>query len=295
MLTISVVIPSLNSARTLAHTLLALQRNSVKPEEILVIDGMSEDETISIARRFGCVVVTNPLRHTAAARQQGFRMATGEIVAMTDADCVPNEDWVERVRDHFSRDPKLDGVGGPVHLDNPDNQVQAYCAHKATVGVPEQMEIITRKGMRGRFSGANCAYRRQLVLDIGGYDYRFQAHGEDIDLFWRLVDRKARLLFDPTMSVEHLGFAQDLPTLASKSFGYGTASARLDRAHFRRRGPSVSLFWKPWSSLLREILRRDEGRYPACALVDHLMFALGRTRGALEDWHVQTAKEVAST
>jgi len=43
---------------------------------------------------------------------------------------------------------------------------------------------------------------------------------------------RARLLFDPTLSVEHLGFARDYATLANKSFGYGIASARLAYWHF---------------------------------------------------------------
>lgn len=282
MLTISVIIPTLDAAKTLSCTLSALQNNTVEPEEILVIDGLSQDGTGDIARRFGYAVITNPLRHTAAARQKGIMVARGEVVAMTDADCAPSRDWLERIRDHFSQDSALDGVGGPVRLNHPCNRVQAYCAAKSITGIPKRQEFITRKGMRGRFSGANCAYRRQVVIDVGGFDHRFKAHGEDIDLFWRLIDRRARLLFDPVLTVEHLGFAEDHFTLARKSFGYGAASARLARYHFPQRRFDLSFYWRPWTATIREFVRRDREQYPWCMFIDQFVFAIGRTWGAFE-------------
>ena len=281
-LPISVVIPSLSAARTLASTLLAVRSNSLQAAEILVVDGLSEDGTGDIARQFGCTVIQNAERHTAAARQIGVEAAKCQIVAMTDADCLPEKDWLARIHAHFARDLHLGGVGGPVRLDSTRTRVQAYCARKATVGTPEQPEIITQKGMRGRFSGANCAYRRQLVLDAGGYDYRFEAVGEDVDLFWRLLDQKARLLFDPALCLEHTGFAEDYATLARKSFGYGIASARLDRIHFRRQGTDISFLRKPWSAALREARSRRRGCCPECAFVDQLMFGIGRLWEALK-------------
>jgi glycosyltransferase involved in cell wall biosynthesis len=283
VLTISVVIPARNAAETLGRTLSALRANTIQPQEILVVDGLSSDGTGEIARDCGCRLLDNPLRHTAAARQLGLAVARSRIVAMTDADCVPASDWLARICDHFERDLDLQGAGGPVHLNCPATRVQAYCARKARAGIPDRAELITRKGMRGRFSGANCAYRRQAVLDAGGYDYDFRAHGEDIDLFWRLIDRQARLLYDPALSVEHLDFARDYRTLARKSFGYGVASRRLDRAHFPARKADLSLLWTPWSEAMRELLREDGGRYPQCVLVDRLMFALGRAWGSVWD------------
>ena len=282
MLTISVIIPTLNAAKSLSCTLSALRNNTVKAEEILVIDALSQDGTVDIARQFGCAVITNPLRHTAAARQKGVIAARGEIVAMTDSDCVPSRDWLSRIQKHFIRADQLDGVGGPVRLNHPCNRVQAYCAAKAIADIPEREELITRKGMRGRFSGANCAYRRQVVMDVGGFEQSFKSHGEDIDLFWRLLDWRARLLFDPGLTVEHLGFAKDYFTLARKSIGYGRASVRLDRSHFPEKRFDRSLYWRPCTATIREFLHRDRERYPLCVFIDQFMFTIGRTWGAFE-------------
>ena len=131
--------------------------------------------------------------------------------------------------------------------------------------------------MRGRFSGANCAYRRQAVLDAGGYDYDFRAHGEDIDLFLgaRSTGRPGCCTTRRSAS-NILTLRANYRTLARKSFGYGVASRRLDRARFPARKADLSLLWTPWSEAMRELLREDGGRYPQCVLVDRLMFALGR-------------------
>ena len=94
MLTISVVIPARNAAETLGRTLSALRANTIQPQEILVVDGLSSDGTGEIARDCGCRLLDNPLRHTAAARQLGLAVARSRIVAMTDADCVPASDWL---------------------------------------------------------------------------------------------------------------------------------------------------------------------------------------------------------
>lgn len=279
MLSISVIIPTLKAASTLPRTLDALRTNTVQPQEILVIDGLSLDGTEEIAKEYGCRFLTNPAKHTSAAQQIGIEASQGVVIAMTDADCIPDLDWLERILNHFEQIPELDGVGGPVRLDHSQTRVQAYCARKAVEGIPEKAEMITRKGMRGRFSGANCAYRKQLLLDINGVNLTFQAHGSDIDLFWRAVDHRARLLFDPTISVEHLGFARNYTKLAKKSFGYGIASARLAHWHFPKKKFEPGFYWKPWINTFQEFFSHYQERFPDCVFVDQAMFALGRTWG----------------
>ncbi len=281
-LTISVIIPALDAAETLDLTLSTLSNNTIRPNEILVIDGRSKDETVNIAKRFDCKIITNHLQHTAAARQLGIMASQSEIVAMTDSDCVLNVDWLERIQMHFLQDSKLDGVGGSVRLNKPSSRVQAYCAGKSVSGIPEKEEFIIRKGMRGRFPGSNCAYRRKAVIDVGGFDQSYKTHGEDIDLFWRLIEKNARLLYDPALKVEHLGFAKNLTTLARKSFGYGIASAWLAHSHFPKRQFDLAFYWRPWMATIQELLRQDQQRYPECVFIDHFMFAIGRTWGGIK-------------
>lgn len=95
MPTVSVVIPSWNDANLLRECLGALQRQSTPPDEIIVVDNASTDDTSDVARRFGARVVHEPVRGILRATAAGFDAAECDIVARLDADSVPAPDWVE--------------------------------------------------------------------------------------------------------------------------------------------------------------------------------------------------------
>ena len=100
---LSVIVPTLNAARTLGPTLDALK--SQRPgfiKEVVIVDGGSDDETIGIAKKRGCRVVRASkgrgiqLRHGAAA-------ATGEWLLFLHADTRLNADWAKVVSDFVAR------------------------------------------------------------------------------------------------------------------------------------------------------------------------------------------------
>jgi GT2 family glycosyltransferase len=238
----------------------ALSRGERRPDEILVIDGCSEDGTADLARSYGARVTVNEKRHVAAARQIGVMTALHEIVAFTDSDCLPASDWLRSLMGHFQRDSQLDGVGGKVVLTAPRNEVQRYSAHvfESIMRFPHEEVLVTTKGMPGSFAGANCAYRKETVLAAGGFREEFTNHAEEIDLFWRLIDRRAKLLFDPALRVEHLEYPDTLARLVRTNFSYGFASTKLAKHHI---GPQVDLqlygVWlRSFASLLNPF-RRD--------------------------------------
>ena len=109
----SVVIPAYNAGRTLPDTLAALRNQSVPPEdyEVIVVDDGSTDETPSVVRRLGAKCITQPNRGPAAARNRGVRAARGEFVLFTDADCVPERDWIRQMTLPF-RNQRTAGVKG---------------------------------------------------------------------------------------------------------------------------------------------------------------------------------------
>jgi glycosyltransferase involved in cell wall biosynthesis len=256
----SVVIPARNSARTLGTTLDAIVGGTRQPDEILVVDGCSDDGTHDLARARGVLVVTNEKRHVAAARQLGVTTATGDVVAFTDSDCVPAADWLQRVAAHFDEHRDLDGVGGPVFLSTPRNDIQRYSAQvfESIMHFPETARFVTRKGMEGSFAGANCVYRRPTVLAAGGFRDEFTNHAEEIDLFWRLIDRGAKLLFDPLLRVEHLDYADTLSRLIRTNFNYGFASTKLAKYHIGTQFDFIlyRIWMKSFASTLNP-LRRD--------------------------------------
>jgi len=82
---VSVVIPTLNEARNLLHVLPRIPQWVL---EILIVDGLSQDDTVKIARAFGANVrvVLTPARGKGAALRVGFQEARGDVIVALDAD-----------------------------------------------------------------------------------------------------------------------------------------------------------------------------------------------------------------
>lgn len=98
---VSFVIPTLNSEKTLEACLAAIlsQRISRAEYEIVVADAGSTDKTVAIARRMGVDrVVGNPLKTGEAGKTAGIQAATGELIALVDSDNIlPDERWLEQM------------------------------------------------------------------------------------------------------------------------------------------------------------------------------------------------------
>lgn len=201
---ISVVIATFNRSGKLQDCLAAVAHQSYAPHEIIVVDDASTDNTAHLVQsRFSEVdyVRQTTNQGPAAARNEGIRRASGEIVAFTDDDCVPAPDWLEQIADAFRRQPGLVGVGG--YQDPP----QALVANNP-VARADHVSRLRRWGQRAQqqqlggyeipgLATNNVAYRRDLLEKVGGFDETFPlAAGEDADLKLRMA-RQGPLLYLP--------------------------------------------------------------------------------------------------
>ncbi|MDK1358785.1 glycosyltransferase family 2 protein [Arthrobacter sp. zg-Y1219] len=113
MPTISVVIPVRNDAPMLAACLAALDRQTRAPEEIVVVDNGSTDDTAAVCASAGVRRVYQEVPGIAGATAAGFDAAGGQILARLDADSVPPPRWLERVEMRLASSGPLTAVTGP--------------------------------------------------------------------------------------------------------------------------------------------------------------------------------------
>src|SRR4051794_19581940 len=91
---VTVVIPAYNAERTLGSVLESLAGQTEPPDEIVVVDDGSRDETVAIAERHGARVVrTDHSGFAGGARNRGWAEARSDVVVFLDSDAIPAPGW----------------------------------------------------------------------------------------------------------------------------------------------------------------------------------------------------------
>jgi glycosyltransferase involved in cell wall biosynthesis len=109
---VSVVIPARNDAEMLAVCLAALELQRRRPDEIVVVDNGSTDDTRAVAEAAGARIVWEPIPGIPRASAVGLDAARGDLVARIDADSVCPPGWLERAVAAFDDDPDLAVLSG---------------------------------------------------------------------------------------------------------------------------------------------------------------------------------------
>jgi glycosyltransferase involved in cell wall biosynthesis len=116
---ISVVIPTYNSERTLSECLKTLIRLSSEhrlQSEVIIVDAGSKDNTFRIAKELADKVVVFPGVSRGEARNRGAKIASNDILAFLDSDCVITADWVKQLRKTDTSSLNSTVFSGPVVL-----------------------------------------------------------------------------------------------------------------------------------------------------------------------------------
>lgn len=118
-MTISIVIPVYNEANYLQNCLNSLQKQVEKPDEIIIVNNNSADETINIAKKYPVRLTQELKQGIVNARNKGFNEAKYDIIARTDADVILPQDWIKRIKENFQNN-KIDALtGSAIFIDLP--------------------------------------------------------------------------------------------------------------------------------------------------------------------------------
>ena len=211
---VSVVVPNWNGREWLPGCLVALAGQRTGALEVIVVDNGSSDgsrEYLAEEQPDVRVLALGFNSGFAHAANRGLRAARGELVALVNTDVQLAPDWLERMAPALAGDPGAASAACKMlSLDDP-------------AVVYDAGDVLRRDGaceQRGRFApddgrwdeagevfGA-CAgaalYRRDVVLAAGGFDERFFAYLEDVDLALRLALGGWRCRYEPAVAL-HVG------------------------------------------------------------------------------------------
>lgn len=228
---LSIIVPTYNSEKTIRRLLNPLfsTKTDVK-YEVIIIDGCSTDKTVEICKEYPVTIYNNPKIHAAAARNIGIAHANGDICAFIDSDCVPGDRWMEIIEQELAPDD-VKAVGGKMIAYPPKNRIEKFSGHvflDIIMRFPNERKVMGGNQVANSFITANCAYKKDFLLMLKGFDEFFTNNGEDIDLFWRAINSKAgKLIYLPELQVQH-SFPDTIKKLFMKFRQYGIASSKLN-------------------------------------------------------------------
>ncbi|OGD56022.1 hypothetical protein A2752_04480 [Candidatus Uhrbacteria bacterium RIFCSPHIGHO2_01_FULL_46_23] len=109
---VSLIITTLNEAETIGPLLDSISEQTLAPREIIIVDADSTDGTVGIIKDYSIT----PLRcyrgaNRSVARNLGIKLAKNQIIAVTDAGCIADKHWLERLAKPF-KDKRVLSVAG---------------------------------------------------------------------------------------------------------------------------------------------------------------------------------------
>lgn len=183
---IGVVMAARDASATIEASVRSMIHQSVRPDQLVVVDDGSRDDTASVVRQLqaehdGLVVVESDHIGRAAARNLGIARLKTDLVAVQDADDVALPWRLEEALATFARHPDAVTVGA---------QMLGFCRPGYAWEMPRwpvDPAEIARQFAAGTMAVAHptAVMRREAVLAAGGYDESF-AYGEDLTLLKRL-------------------------------------------------------------------------------------------------------------
>lgn len=224
---LSVVIPTFNRRDILSKTLQGFIRQKCDKDEfeVVIVDDGSPDGTdrlvaemiknSSINMRY----FRQGKRGPAAARNYGFKEATGEVILFTGDDCIPDESLIaEHIKSH-KENPDVAVLGGVLwHPDIPISPFMRFI-HIDFSPDPNQVPFLgyNHKGAQfnflfddlndlsfDHFYTSNISIRKQRLIEAGGFDEDFKdAVFEDIELGYRLTRKGLRIVFNKNAITYH--------------------------------------------------------------------------------------------
>lgn len=180
---VSAIVPVFNDSEHLKICLEALEKQTYPKElyEIIVVDnGSSDREKVqSIIARFRQAILTDEsIPGSYAARNKGISLAKGEVIAFTDADCIPAPNWIEKGVNNLLKVPNCGQVVGKVDLffKNPDRPT-AVELYESITAFPQEKLLKEYKGG----ATANVFTFKEVIDRVGAFDASLKSNG---DLEW---------------------------------------------------------------------------------------------------------------
>ena len=204
---VSVIIPNWNGKQHLSRCLDSLMAQTVRPEEVIVVDDASTDDSLPLLQRSYPWVRTIALtknRGFTAAVNAGVAASHGRVVALLNNDTELHPNWLAKLLEALSSDASVGSVASKMvrftersMLDGAGDLLsRGVSPYTRGFGEPDDGRYARREYIFGACAGA-ALYRREVFERVGGMDEDFVAYYDDVDLAFRAQLAGFRCLYEP--------------------------------------------------------------------------------------------------
>ena len=227
--TASIVIPTRNRPGYLEVTLDSVmdQARTAGAEVLVVLDGRDPaSEAVAARHGAGCVVLERPSGLN-AARNQGVRASTGELIVFLDDDVRAEPGWLHALLAGAHHAPGYDVLGGPIRAELEGGGPRA-CGREAP---PITTLDLGPADCDAQYVwGANMAVRREAFATVGAFDERLAGRGDEEEWERRYTALGGRVRYVAGARIVHRRTREDagLPALARAAYALGRTARAND-------------------------------------------------------------------
>lgn len=199
---VSVIVPTYCDAEQLELCLKALEHQTLASQnyEVIVVNNNVNDNLEPLIARFSkAILVVEPKPGSYSARNAGLDIASGEIIAFTDADCIPEPDWLEKGRARLVATPNCGLVAGNIRLFYRDPDAPNPCELYEQLFAFPQKRFLEQDHYGAT---ANVFTYRKVIDDVGGFDSELKSGG---DLHWgqKVYAAGYAMVYAPEVCINH--------------------------------------------------------------------------------------------
>ena len=264
-MTVSLIITVLNEARSLPVLLDSIAAQTRQPDEIIICDGGSSDNTIDLLRaekRFSLRIIERPGSNISQGRNAAIAVASGDVIASTDAGVRLDPQWLEKLVEPLiplPASPRLDKqeeVCAGFFL--PDVHTPFEIAMGATV-LPQLEDVQPETFLP---SSRSVAFTKAAWQAVGGYP-EWLDYCEDLVFDFALLNKYGAFAFAPE-AIAHFKPRGSLKSFCKQYYLYARGDGKANlwlKRHLIRYGtylvgvPTIALLSviSPWFLLLYTI------------------------------------------
>ncbi len=252
---ISITVCVRNGAHWVDDCMTALCAQTYRPLEIIAVDDGSTDGSNELLQKWQIseddssdgipiqILSQEPLG-LSAGRNKALNIAKGEWVAITDIDCRPRPDWLERM---FTSSDGVDAVTGRVIFDEGRTSVSRL--RSRTIA----WKYSSRSDKTTLANGPCSMFRRERLISRGGFDPSWY-HAEDMEVSMKIIQSGGSIRYEPEAVVDHVAESR-LKIFLQKRRRDARAHTRIMRKYrgvkhdFSKDGMLIAFLLIPYAAL----------------------------------------------